>query len=71
MRTDLRICSESTNLNFASRDSSVWVDNDGKERIEIHLICGLSCYVNAGEPATITWVGVVPPYDIFWAPNLA
>lgn len=43
----LRIGSESSNLNLASCNGSVWVYNNGKKRLLILLLCGLSTYINA------------------------
>lgn len=65
-----RICSKGTNLNFSSRNSSCWINNNSKKRLLILLVKHLCSYINAREPAPITRMWMVPPNHIFQPTSL-
>lgn len=67
--THLGIGSEGTDLDFASRHGAVRVNDDGEEGVK-DLVVELRRDVDAGEPAAVAWVRVIPADDILRAVDL-
>ena len=65
----LWIGSKRADLHFSSRDCTVRIDYYGKERIK-DLIVELGSDIDAGEPAAIAWVRMIPPDYIFRSSDL-
>lgn len=64
------ICSKGTNLDFSSRNSSCWINNNCKKGLLILLVKHLCGNINAREPASITRMRMVPPNHIFQPTSL-
>ena len=67
--TDLRICPECANLDLARRDRAVRVDDDRQERVLVLLLHHLRAAVDAGQPAAVARVAVVPAHHDLQPPR--
>ncbi len=61
------IGSESTQANLSGRNSSDGIDNDCHKWLLVILIQHLSWHIDSRQPATVSWMTVVPAYSIFQA----
>src|ERR1700710_1526753 len=60
----LRIGSKSADLDLASRDRAVGVNDNSEERVRERLLRSLRADIDAAEPAAVARVAVVPSYRI-------
>ena len=69
-RISLWISAKSPNLNFSSRNSPCWINNNSQKWLLILLVEHLCWNINTGEPAAITRMRVIPANHIFQPSSL-